>query len=236
MSAQPKPTVALPANLVQHLRSQPHVGQDRWLYENMFGPGCPFEPKDEHGNPTPGFFFDVGAYGEEGSNSWLFEKALGWKGILIEPNPKQAAELRSKRSSPVVECAIDAQPGERPFLQIVGPNQQLSGLLHNYDPRWKAMLENQHRIHKNEQNVLQVPCRRLQDIFDEHGITRVDYLSIDTEGSEMQVLNSIDWDRMDIRVITVEDAHSDLPAPAFMETKGYKVVHKKWPDIFFAKK
>ena len=224
------PPCTLPEALIPHLRSQPHVGQDRWLYENMFGPGCPFEPKG-----STGVFVDVGAYGEEGSNTWLFEKGLGWSGILIEPNPKQVLELQAKRTANVIQCAVDAEPGERPFLQIVGPNQQLSGLLDNYDPRWKAMLEQQHKVHKNEQNVLQVPCRRLQDIFDEHNITRVDYMSVDTEGSEMRVLQSVDWERMDIRVITVEDAHSDLPAPAYLATKGYTVVHRKWPDIFFAK-
>lgn len=209
-----------------HCRSQSHVQQDRWLYENVFAPLWV-------GN---GVFVDVGAFGEEGSNTWFYEKALGWTGVLIEPNALKVPALRATRSNPVVNCAIDDEPGERPFLQICGKNEQLSGLLDNYDPRWKILLDAQHATQGNEQHIVNVPCRTLQDVLDEYDITHVDYLSIDTEGSEMKVLNSIDWSRMDIRCITVEDAHSDLPAPQFLAERGYELVHKQWPDLFFLKR
>lgn len=215
---------AMPADLQQHLRSQPHVRQDRWLYENVFGP------------KPGGTFVDVGAFGEEGSNTYFFEKALGWTGLLIEPNTLKLDALRETRpNAKVINCAIDDQPGERPFLQICGVNEQLSGLLDNYDPRWKAMLDQQHAVHGNQQNVITVPCRRLQDIFDEHNLTHIDYMSVDTEGSEIKVLQSVDWARMDITAITVEDAHSDLIIEPILAPFGYKLVHRQWPDQFFVK-
>lgn len=213
----------VPAEHQQHLRSQPHVGQDRWLYEHVFGP------------KRNGIFVDVGAYGEEGSNTHFFEKALGWTGLLIEPNTLKLDALRSTRSATVINCAIDDKPGERPFLQICGVNEQLSGLLDNYDPRWKSMLDQQHAVHGNQQNVIMVPCRRLQDVFDEHNLTHIDYMSVDTEGSEIKVLQSVDWARMDITAITVEDAHSDLVIEPLLAPFGYKLVHRQWPDQFFVK-
>lgn len=222
--------VPVPKELEPHLRSQDHVRQDRWLYENVFAPrgvGVPPAP--------PGVFVDVGAYGEEGSNTWFYEKALGWRGLLIEPNALRLPELASTRASEVLNCAIDEDPGTKPFLQIAQINSQLSGLVDNYDPRWSAMLDSHHKQYKYDQAVVQVACRRLQDVFDERGITAVDYLSVDCEGSEMQVLRSVEWDRMTIRAVTVEDAHSDSAAPAFMAERGYTLLHKQWPDLFFVK-
>lgn len=218
-------TIPVPTDLEKHLRSQSHVRQDRWLYENVFAPR----------QVKAGFFVDVGAYGEEGSNTWFYEKGLGWDGLLIEPNVLRLPELESTRSAPVLNIAIDENPGEKPFLQIAEINSQLSGLVENYDPRWTAMLESHHKQYNYQQDVVQVQCRRLQDVFDERGITQVDYMSVDCEGSEMQVLRSVDWGRMNILAVTVEDAHSDSPAPGYMATQGYTLLHKQWPDLFFVK-
>jgi FkbM family methyltransferase len=216
---------AVPAELERHLRSQDHVRQDRWLYENVFAPR----------GVTAGFFVDVGAYGEEGSNTWFYEKALGWDGLLIEPNTLRLAELAATRAAPVLNIAIDENPGTKPFLQIAQINSQLSGLVDNYDPRWSAMLDSHHKQYNYDQAVVPVQCRRLQDVLDERGITVVDYLSVDCEGSEMQVLRSVEWHRMDIRAVTVEDAHSDSPAPAYMAAQGYTLLHRQWPDLFFVR-
>jgi len=213
------------SDLGVHLRSQGHVQQDKWFYEHIFGP-C---------SVTKGFFVDVGAYGEEGSNTWFYEKALNWDGILIEPNALRIDELKRTRKSQVLNIAINDEPGKQPFLQIESVNSQLSGLVNNYDPRWTAMLDSHYkRLHYN-QDVVDVDCHRLQDVFDDMKIQHVDLMSVDTEGSEMKVLKSVDWNKTDITAVCVEDAHSDLPAPAFMEAQGYTVVHRQWPDIFFVK-
>lgn len=203
----------------QHFRSQ--VGQDRWLHDNVFK------------GQRHGVFVDVGAHGEEGSNTWFFEKALGWTGLCIEANPACIPILNATRKGVVLNCAVLDEPGERPFLQITGTNVQLSGLVDHYSPAWASMLEQQRQQQQNRQAVINVKCRRLQDILDEHAIRRVDYLSIDTEGSEMAVLRSVEWGRMDIRALTVEDNHATGEAARFLSQHGYVQVHRIYPDSFF---
>lgn len=209
----------LQSELEAHFRSQ--VGQDRWLHQHVFK------------GRRDGVFIDVGAFGEEGSNTWFFEKALGWRGLLIEANPERIPELQAKRAGPVLNCAVYDHCGTKQFLQITGANVQLSGLTDNYTPAWRAMLDAQHAHLNNQQQVIQVPCRTLASILEEHSIRHVDYMSVDTEGSELAVLRSIPWHLVTIDVLTVEDNNSTREAVRFLAQRGYSLIHSIWPDLFF---
>lgn len=53
-------------------------------------------------------------------------------------------------------------------------------------------------------DIRRVPVRRLDSILEEYNIREIDYMDIDVEGMELNVLNSIDWDKVEIACILVE--------------------------------
>jgi hypothetical protein len=56
-------------------------------------------------------------------------------------------------------------------------------------------------------------------------VRKVDYLSIDTEGGESKILRSIDLERYDVRVISVENAYKDPAIPDYLRGFGYRLVN-----------
>jgi hypothetical protein len=92
-----------------------------------------------------------------------------------------------------------------------------------------------------------VPCFPLESLMAALNRTRIDYLSLDIEGAELDVLKTIPWDRLDIRILSVEYASfGPLGKQAyedFMKSKGYEVfadIHVNSPvwayDYIFIKK
>ena len=74
-----------------------------------------------------------------------------------------------------------------------------------------------------------LPGLSLDDLLDEHGAPqRIDYLSIDTEGSELEILSKFDFKRWPFKVICCEHAYTSARQPLFelLTAKGYKRVHE----------
>jgi hypothetical protein len=79
---------------------------------------------------------------------------------------------------------------------------------------------------------LQVDCRTLSDILSDNGIESVDYLSIGVEGAELSILQSIDPQRYEIRVIGVENNYQDYRIPQLLTHNGY-AFHSVVGDEFY---
>jgi hypothetical protein len=71
--------------------------------------------------------------------------------------------------------------------------------------------------------------------LNELNIKKVDYLSIDTEGSEIQIINGIDFDNIDVSLISMEVNYELSPVTEFMKTKNYKFLQKICGDAFYTK-
>lgn len=190
------------------------LGQDRYLNEHFF--------KDKR----DGIFIDIGAYdGVTGSNTLFFEKFRGWKGICVEPVPEFFARLEQHRSCILINAAIGSK-GEKEFLWIKGVNEQLSGLVETYDTSRKKLVEGQ-------ETLLTVPSIPFMELLESYQISHIDYLSIDTEGGELNILKSIDFDRVSIDVIDVENNAKDPSFAKFLAERGYqKVAHLSVDEIY----
>jgi FkbM family methyltransferase len=195
---------------------QSQMGQDLFLNRWLF--------KDR----GPGFFVDVGAFdGDLGSNTAFFEKRLGWKGIAFEPNPPAYAALRRTRSCEAIQGCAYNRNGEVKFLALAEKDQRqrtqdvlrpanLSSLA--LDPHHGAVMlsgirehiDNMPRVDQAselwnlEQELVTVPCHRIDSVLEGSGVRTVDYLSIDVEGAELQVLQGIDFAKFHVNVIGVE--------------------------------
>lgn len=176
-------------------------------------------------NKKNGVFIDIGAYdGVLLSNSYFFEKSLGWHGICIEPMPHVYKQLCENRSAICIEGCINPDKKTAEFLMISGYSDMLSGIIDLYDPLHMQRVEHEVAIYNQKAEKITVACYQINDILSENDISHVDYLSLDTEGGEYEILTSIDYDTYTIDVLSVENNFKEERFRKFLSTKGYRLV------------
>ncbi len=201
-------------------------GQDRILNGNIF--------KDKQN----GFFVDVGAHnGISGSNSYFYEK-LGWKGICIEPIPEIYQKLIKNRDCICLEGCAYNRSGTVKFNRLSGYTEMLSGIEEAYPEQHKKRIANEIAAMSGSRESLDVKCYRLADILAERDISHVDYLSIDTEGSELQILQGIEFDKVTFDAIDVEVNYESEAGPIYelLDKVGYQFWQKIGGDVVFIPK
>lgn len=145
-----------------------------------------------------GFFVEFGATnGIDHSNTYLLEKEFGWTGILAEPALCWHGALTKNRKAAIAtQCVWKESNQTVPFYEIDAADLSTIDLARRED------LHAQKRTHGLRYDV---PTISLQDLLIEHKAPRlIDYLSIDTEGSEFDILRNFDFERHRFRVITCE--------------------------------
>lgn len=162
---------------------------------------------------SDGFFVEVGAnHPTWCSQTWLLE-SNGWQGILVEPLPGKAALLRSQRPrSRVFQAAMGApeQRGRARFT--IAASDSLSGLTtHN-----GVVAE----------RFEEVDVRTLDEVLAEAGHPKLDVVSIDVEGSELQVLQDFDLERHQPGVVIMEDHLQSLKVHRHLVRHGYRLVKR----------
>lgn len=185
-------------------------------------------------NKENGFFIDIGAHdGQSSSNSLFFEENRNWNGICIEPGINEYKSLCESRKSININACISNYDGNSNFTYINGYANMLSGLAEDYVDNHINRINNETNIHGGDINVLEMPVFKLQTILDKYNISEVDYCSIDTEGSEFKIIQSIDFDKVDIKVFSIENNYGDDTIKNYLESKGYNLHCKlQWDDIF----
>ncbi|XP_053374694.1 uncharacterized protein LOC128547057 isoform X2 [Mercenaria mercenaria] len=165
-----------------------------------------------------GFYVDCGAHaGEVFSNSLFLERYRNWNGILIEANPTVYKELKKKnRKAFTLNACLNGKPypSVMTFLE---------------DSWWGYILDgNQSMSNKGQSGTgryVEVQCFPLYSILMALNQTNIDYFSLDVEGAEEGVLDSIPWNKVDIRMMSIE--YDKWPGgkyalKAYMEKRGYK--------------
>lgn len=156
-------------------------------------------------NSRNGIFLDIGAHdGVCFSNSNFFEKQLGWSGICVEPNPDVYKLLKENRNCICINAAVYNKSGTIKFQKNSGRTELLSGILEEYEPDHIVRIDQENIEYGGGSEVIEVFCDTLENILTENNITIVDYFTIDTEGSELQILETIDFNKIKINIIDVE--------------------------------
>lgn len=201
--------------------------QDAYLYEHIF--------KDK----PNGVFVDIGANdGITLSNTYFFEKQMGWTGICIEPIPEIFARLKSNRNCICIQGCIADKAGTQSFLRVRSPaygTEMLSGIIDKYDQRHIQRIQKEVKRTGGSTEILSVPCYTLTQLLIEHNIHHVDYLSLDTEGGELDILKSIDFSKIDIDVIDVENNYRSHAFQQLLEPYGYKKIATLSQDEIYRK-
>ena len=154
------------------------------------------------------------------SNSLFFETDLNWNGIYIEPLKEIFGQLRKNRKCVCIESAISSEEGIQDFLEIEGPDM-LSGLVKELDPRHVQRINYELQNSKGNARIAKVKTITLQSVLDLYNIKYVDFISIDTEGAEFSVVNSIDYNKLKFGCMLIENNYDDPKVRDFLYTKGY---------------
>ena len=145
-----------------------------------------------------GFFIEFGATdGVDLNNTHLMEKSFGWSGILAEPARGWHDDLKANRTCTVdTRCVWTTSWEKLEFTEA--PRGENSGI--------STFVK---RSRKLRGTTYSVETISLNDLLTEHGAPDViDYASIDTEGSEFDILNAVDFGRWRFRVMTIEHNHA----------------------------
>ena len=200
------------------------LGQDRYLNEHIFH------------NKKNGIFVDIGAYdGITYSNTYFFEKELGWTGICFEPHPQVFPQLKHTRQCECIDSCVAAQDGMVDFIQALGYPIMLSGMAATYDTRHFARLQQECKNYNASFTVIPRVARSLMSVLKQRGITTIDYLSLDTQGSELAILQSIDFDAVAISCISVENNYEDPAIKQFLSTKGFSLMVRLGQDEIYCR-
>lgn len=163
------------------------LGQDLWVLQ-----------KTNH--KRGGYFVEFGATdGISLSNTWLLETEFGWRGLCAEPNPTFFAQLKANRSCKVSDACIGAQTGDE--VEFV-----LADVYGCFLDHISSDINAERRTpYLSAGHVMRMLTVSLEDFLILNDAPReIDYLSIDTEGSEYDILSAFPFDRWRIRLITVE--------------------------------
>ena len=180
-----------------------------------------------------GFFVDIGAHnGKTGSNSFFFEKYRNWSGICIEPGPNEFKTLANNRKSININCCVSNYEGVSNFTYINGYSNMLSGLTENYDPKHLLRISRELRSFGGEQKEIKVPVRTLCSILEEHKAYEIDYCSIDTEGSEYEIIKDFDFSKFKIKILSIENNYEHKNIRDTLSKNGYNFHRLKCDDIF----
>jgi FkbM family methyltransferase len=185
-----------------------------------------------------GIFVDIGAHdGLTYSNTAFFEKYRGWKGICIEPNPIVFNRLVNARPlSTNLNLCVGVKNTLVDFYKVEGYSEMLSGVKDNYDNKHLKRLEREINERGGGVELIKLKSMPLSLILKERGVSKVDYISIDVEGSEEEVLNSIDFKEVEIHAISIENNYSNASIHRIMDLKDYKLIRKLKCDEIYIKK
>jgi FkbM family methyltransferase len=176
---------------------------------------------------NPGFFVEFGAAdGVALSNSHILEKQFGWSGILGEPSKSWHQALWRNRN-----CTIDTRC-------VYSASGQKIGFSENYLGELSAITEyaepNSHGLLKRTTFSYEVDTISLQDLLLSHGAPRyIEFLSIDTEGSEFEILKNFDFQSFRFGAICVEHNFADSREKInnLLLANGYQQVHADLSDF-----
>jgi FkbM family methyltransferase len=153
----------------------------------------------ELGLKRNGYFVEFGATdGKVLSNTYSLEKQFGWTGILAEPGKYWHAGLRTNRACHVeTDCVWRDSTSVLKFKEV-GDQPDLS-TIEDYTSN------DHHAPSRKHGSFYDVKTISLNDLLAKYDApTEIDYLSIDTEGSELEILSNFDFAKRHFKVITCE--------------------------------
>ncbi len=181
-----------------------------------------------------GVFVDVGGYdGVTGSNTLFFESFRNWSGVIVEPSPTQVKQAESVRNAPCVMAAVAGKTGKADFMEVTSGYTQMSGFLDSYD---EGLLKRVRAHQQHKEVIHKLSKKTLQSILNKHKLKKIDLISLDVEGGEMDILENFPFEKYDIEIWSIENNAQSSDLPQLMRSKGYDLVEFAGVDDIYRKK
>lgn len=179
----------------------------------------------ELGSPRSGFFVEFGAAnGRHASNTHYLEKELGWRGILSEPARHWYPHIQNYRNCYIDRRAVFSETGRK--VIFVQPPIALHSTIAGYEGGDYAAAT------RMEGERYEVETVSLSDLLAHwNAPLRIDYISIDTEGSELDIIRPFDFARWDVRLFTIEHAGNAEKRAGILEVMTRNGYERKFANL-----
>jgi FkbM family methyltransferase len=187
------------------------IGQDYWVCNSL-------------NNKRNGYFIDIGAHdGLWYSNTYYLEKELGWKGICVEPDKDMFNKLKLIRDCICINKAVYDQNTEVEFVSVeeINTPEGIRGI--------RTCLSKLYpKINGNSQFTETITMEKL--MTDNNSPSNIDYISIDTEGAEYEILSGFPFNKYKVKLWTIEhnqfldDSQLKKKIRRIMRINGYHVL------------
>jgi len=184
-------------------------------------------------NKKNGFYVDVGAHhSSRFSNTYKLYKENYWRGVNIDPSLSSYLDLKKKRKRNInINVGIS---DKKEILKFYSFNE---GALNTFNLKKKNQLKLNYKLKKTERTQ----CKKLSEVLDGclKKDIKIDLLTIDTEGHDLKVLKSNNWNKYLPDYIIVEISSSTLdeimkdPITKFLKKRCYSIYSKLHKSVIF---
>ena len=159
------------------------------------------------------------------SNTFAFEQ-MGWTGICVEASPGHFELLKNNRNCICEGYAVTPTSGKTvSFMDIHGYGEGLSGIVEKYDPRHNRRIKREIKNNLNKgYDIIEVDTINVNDLLDKHNMHHIDLCSIDTEGGEFEIVESVDFAKNKIEILLVESNYGEQRFKPYLTKLGYNLV------------
>lgn len=201
------------------------TNNDRWVVDILKG-------------KKNGFFIEAGAAdGKKNSCTYTLERYFGWKGILVEPGYGFKRLKKNRPKSIIINKILSSKKSEQDFILL--PKSPLSSCTKkSFDNHRNKIVH----AHKGNRKFPAIKVKKdtinFKQLLKTHNCpNEIDYLALDIEGSEYDVMKEFPFDKYKIKCISVEGKECSF----LLKSKGYKQVRNKynkkapWENYFILK-
>lgn len=188
-------------------------GQDQWVIQFLSA-------------KRDGFFLDTGAAnGIDSSNTEVLEKQYGWTGLCVEPNTDLFRQLVQNRQCRCVNACLFDRETDLAFLEAAGT---LGGIIEKFQPEQLDYAVRMKDLPLDATGCPRLVMKRTTTLASvlrlANAPTVIDYWSLDTEGTELLLLQSFPFDRFVFNMLTVEHNYQPVRSSIrrFLEGRGYE--------------
>lgn len=176
--------------------------------------------------PYNGFYIDIGANDPENLSNTKRFYDRGWRGINIEPHPGLFEKLQAARPRDNnLNIGIGTSNKPLPFY-VRDPHYSSSFVNHT------GILYKIRNRHTKLIKTVPIPVMPLSSLAVPH---KIDFINIDVEGNEMDVLLSNDWSKITPDLFVIELNQSEQQITEYLSKRGYTMVYKNILNGFYQK-
>jgi FkbM family methyltransferase len=178
-----------------------------------------------------GFYVEIGASdGIELSNTYLLEKN-GWDGICAEPIPEKFEKLVKNRNCKFSNRAVYSVSDEEVDFDICNSYSLLSGISSSIDT-YKQHVD-------SDKTTIKIKTISLTDLLDNLNAPKfIEYLSLDTEGTEYDILRTFDFNKYKFGIIHVEHNYCEprrTNIRNLLQKNNYTFIKENnWDDVYYS--